>query len=94
MPAMPKRTPKHIPDPSDIEVYPTVAGFEIALRMADAHEGKQYFEIVLRSLDRTSIKSLLLTQNKRNAASRLMDYHAGACAMQHISGVKIDRRAA
>lgn len=88
------KTPKVELDPNDIEVYPTVAGFEIALRKADRANGKQYFEIVLRSLDRESIHSLLLTNSKRNAASRLMDYHAGACAMQHIQGVKIDRRAA
>lgn len=74
-----------ISDPNDIEVYPTVEGFEVALRIhAERYEGKQYFEIVLRSLDRTCIKSMLLTQSKKNAASRLMDFHAGVCALQHM----------
>jgi hypothetical protein len=90
---MAKRSAKQVSDPNDIEVYPTVAGFEVALRKAEpADDGRKYFEIVLRSLDRSSIHSLLLTQNKKNAASRLMDYHAGAVAMQHINGVQIDRR--
>lgn len=83
---------KQIVDANDLEVYPTVAGYEIALRKEEAIDGVQYFEIVLRAIDRTSQHSLLLTEKKRDATKRLMDYHAGACAMQHIAGIAIDRR--
>lgn len=79
-------------DPSDIEVYPTVAGFEVALRKADHGEDrKQYFEIVLRSLDRTVSHQIHLTDKRAEASRRLMDFHAGVCALQHITGVKLDR---
>ncbi len=83
---------KQTVDANDLEVYPTVAGFEVALRKEQKVEGVQYFEIVLRSIDRTTQKSLLLTDKKRDATRRLMDYHAGCCAMQHIAGIAIDRR--
>jgi hypothetical protein len=91
---MAKRSAKQASDPNDLEIHATVAGFEVALRKADSEGGKQYFEIVLRSTDRTSIMSLLLTDSRRRAASRIMDFHAGCCAMQHIVGTKLERRAA
>ena len=83
-----KQTPT---DTVDLEVYPTVAGFEIALRKAAPSDGKKYWEVVLRSQDRTAEEQLLLTDNKRIATRQLMAYHAGASAMQHINGVKIER---
>lgn len=83
---MSKRTAKPT-DPNDLEVYPTVAGFEVALRKAEPHEGRKYFEVVLRSIDRTASKRLLLTDKKLLATRQLMAFHAGACAIQHLTNV-------
>lgn len=80
-------------DPNDIEVYSTVAGFEVALRKVERAEGKQYFEVVLRSHDRTAQHQLLLTDKKSLATRQLMAFHTGACAIQHLTGVKLERAA-
>jgi hypothetical protein len=82
---------KQIKDPNDLEVHPTVATFEVALRNAEPSNGKKYYEIVLRSHDRSVERQLLLTDNKRLATRQIMAYHAGACAVQHIMGIPIER---
>lgn len=90
---MAKPNTKQVSDPNDLEVHPTVAGFEVALRKEERFEGRQYFSVVLRSMDRTFAHILLLTHQKTLATRKLMAYHAGACAMQHLTGVKLERAA-
>ena len=66
-----------------VRKFPSTPG-EMGAFAEASDDGKKYFEIVLRSLDRSSTHSLLLTQNKRNAASRLMDFHAGAVVVDSL----------
>lgn len=91
---MAKRSAKQVPDPNDLEIHPTVAGFEVALRKLATLQGKPWFEVVLRSTDRKASEQIFLTDRKPLATRQLMAFHAGACAMQRLTGAKLERRAA
>jgi hypothetical protein len=82
-------------DPNVIERHVTVAGFEVVICKRDVMDGRQYWAIELRSLtDAAAVETLLLTDKKHWCTKRIMDFHAGVCALQHLTGAQLDRKAA